>query len=203
MIFDWKSGTKARASLARAVRRRSRLVIASAAALVLGIAALVVGLEAHSAPQVPTIYGTLDTQTPRRGHRGPPAGVGWPCSSSTGPELEPAGRVQRLLPGHDERRARAYQAAGMKVTLGLGLQNPPSWVLALADGTYIDQTGATSTEAELRLLRGGPHRRRRLPRAVAPHAAVPLLRHPARPPAATARCSTPAAAPTGPSTTPP
>ena len=41
----------------------------------------------------------------------------------------------------------AYQAAGMKVTLGLGLQNAPSWVLALANGNYIDQTGAQSTEA--------------------------------------------------------
>ena len=41
----------------------------------------------------------------------------------------------------------AYKAAGMKVTLGLGLQNPPAWVLALADGTYVDQTGAHSTEA--------------------------------------------------------
>jgi len=41
----------------------------------------------------------------------------------------------------------AYQAAGMKVTLGLGLQNAPSWVLALSNGTYIDQTGAHSTEA--------------------------------------------------------
>ena len=41
----------------------------------------------------------------------------------------------------------AYQAAGMKVTLGLGLQNAPAWVLALANGSYVDQTGAHSTEA--------------------------------------------------------
>ena len=35
----------------------------------------------------------------------------------------------------------AYQAAGQKVTLGLGLQNPPSWVFNLPDSTYVDQNG--------------------------------------------------------------
>ena len=46
----------------------------------------------------------------------------------------------------------------MKVTLGLGLQDPPAWVLALADGTYVDQTGAHSHRGELRLQRRGPRR---------------------------------------------
>ena len=41
----------------------------------------------------------------------------------------------------------AYQAAGMKVTLGLGLQDPPAWALALANGTYVDQTGAPAPGA--------------------------------------------------------
>jgi len=41
----------------------------------------------------------------------------------------------------------SYQAAGEKVTLGLGLQNPPSWVFNLADSTYVDQNGDVSTEA--------------------------------------------------------
>ena len=41
----------------------------------------------------------------------------------------------------------AYQAAGMKVTLGLGLQDPPAWALALTNGTYIDQTGTAAAGA--------------------------------------------------------
>ena len=41
----------------------------------------------------------------------------------------------------------AYQAAGQKVTLGLGLQNPPAWVMALSNSTYVDQKGDVSTEA--------------------------------------------------------
>ena len=41
----------------------------------------------------------------------------------------------------------SYQAAGQKVTLGLGLENPPSWVFNLADSSYVDQNGDVSTEA--------------------------------------------------------
>lgn len=42
----------------------------------------------------------------------------------------------------------AYQAAGMNVTLGLGLQNPPAWVFSLPDSSYVDQNGSISGEAD-------------------------------------------------------
>src|SRR6266568_284611 len=42
---------------------------------------------------------------------------------------------------------RAYQTAGQRVTLGLGLQNPPSWVFSLPGSTYVDQNGGVSTQA--------------------------------------------------------
>jgi hypothetical protein len=35
----------------------------------------------------------------------------------------------------------------MRVTLGLGLQDTPSWVYALPDSTYVNQLGSASTEA--------------------------------------------------------
>ena len=60
--LDWKSATTVKASFARAVRRHTRFVIAIAAALVLGIVALVAGLQAHASPATPTLFGTLDTQ---------------------------------------------------------------------------------------------------------------------------------------------
>ena len=41
----------------------------------------------------------------------------------------------------------AYQAGGQRVTLALGLYDPPSWVFSLANSSYIDQTGAKATEA--------------------------------------------------------
>ena len=42
-----------------------------------------------------------------------------------------------------------YRAAGQRVTLGLGLEDPPSWVFSLASSTYTDQTGAVSPDADL------------------------------------------------------
>lgn len=42
----------------------------------------------------------------------------------------------------------AYQAAGMHVTLGLGLEDPPAWVFSLPDSTYVDQNGNVSNEAD-------------------------------------------------------
>ena len=46
-----------------------------------------------------------------------------------------------------ETGLRQLQEAGMKVTLGLGLQNPPSWIFELPDSTYVDQNGNASFEA--------------------------------------------------------
>ena len=148
MIFDWKSGATVRASLARAVRRRSRLVIASAAALVLGIAALVVGLQAHSSPSTPTMFGTLDTQPSTIAAEAGSSDVSMAMLEYNWASFEPSpGVFSASYLATMKSELAAYQAAGMKVTLGLGLQNAPSWVLALSDGQYIDQTGAKSTEA--------------------------------------------------------
>jgi hypothetical protein len=44
-------------------------------------------------------------------------------------------------------RLRAYRAAGMKVTLGLGMAATPSWVFALPDSCYADQHGNVPREA--------------------------------------------------------
>jgi hypothetical protein len=43
---------------------------------------------------------------------------------------------------------QAFRKAGMRVTLGLGLENTPSWVLALPDGRYVNQDGDSSAEAD-------------------------------------------------------
>jgi hypothetical protein len=148
VIFDWKSGTTVRASLAGAVRRRSRLVIAVAAAFALGIAALVVGLQAHSSPQVPTMFGTLDTQPATVAAEAGSSDVSMAMLEYNWASFEPSpGVFNASYLATMKSELAAYQAAGMKVTLGLGLQNAPSWVLALSDGHYIDQTGAKSTEA--------------------------------------------------------
>ena len=42
----------------------------------------------------------------------------------------------------------AYQAAGSTVTLGLGMEDTPSWVTKLADATYVDEHGDVSSETD-------------------------------------------------------
>jgi F5/8 type C domain len=148
VIFDWKSGTTERASLTRAVRRHTRFAIAIAAALVLGIVALVAGLQAHSAPSTPTLFGTLDTQPATIAAEAGSSDVSMAMLEYNWASFEPSpGVFSASYLATMKSELAAYQAAGMKVTLGLGLQNAPSWVLALSDGHYIDQTGAKSTEA--------------------------------------------------------
>jgi hypothetical protein len=43
---------------------------------------------------------------------------------------------------------QVFRAAGMRVTLGLGLQDPPSWVFNLPDSTFVNQDGSTSNEID-------------------------------------------------------
>jgi hypothetical protein len=43
---------------------------------------------------------------------------------------------------------QAFRAAGMRVTLGLGLDDTPSWVFSLPDSRYVNQDGDSSAEAD-------------------------------------------------------
>jgi hypothetical protein len=148
VIHDWKSATTIRASLSSAVRRHTRFVIAIAAALVLGTAALVAGLQAHATNATPTLFGTLDTQPATIAAEAGSSDVSMAMLEYNWASFEPSpGVFNASYLATMKSELAAYQAAGMKVTLGLGLQNAPSWVLALSDGHYIDQTGAKSTEA--------------------------------------------------------
>ena len=148
MILDWKSAASMRASFARAVRRHTKVAIAVAAAFVLGVGALVAGLQAHASPSTPTLFGTLDTQPATVAAEAGSSDVSMAMLEYNWASFEPSpGVFNASYLATMKSEMAAYQAAGMKVTLGLGLQNAPSWVLALANGSYVDQTGAHSTEA--------------------------------------------------------
>lgn len=43
----------------------------------------------------------------------------------------------------------ALRAAGMQVTLGLGVHFTPGWVINMANSRYVDQTGASASEANV------------------------------------------------------
>ena len=148
MILDWKFSRTVKAFLARSIRRRTRLVTAVVTALALGLLGLGLSLNAHAAT-VPTsvpLWGTLDTQTGSAATEGN-AGImamfeyNWASFEPTKGTLSPSYLATM------KSELASYQAAGQKVTLGLGLENPPSWVFNLPDSTFVDQNGDVSTEA--------------------------------------------------------
>jgi hypothetical protein len=101
-------------------------------------------------------YGTLDTQASTAGIESQ-AGVTMAMFELNWASFEPRpGIVSASYLATMRSYLRAYQAAGQRVTLGLGLQNPPSWVFALPGSSYVDQNGDVSTEADfVRLTSGG------------------------------------------------
>jgi hypothetical protein len=133
----------------RALRAAARTGRARAAA---GLAAAAIGVPLLLAPAAAhaatgPIWGTLDTQTSTAATEAA-AGVGMAMFEFNWAAYEPTqGKYSASYMTAMKAQLAAYQAAGMKVTLGLGLQDPPAWALALANGTYIDQTGTPAAGA--------------------------------------------------------
>jgi hypothetical protein len=89
-------------------------------------------------------YGTLDTQASTAGIESQ-AGVTTAMFELNRASFEPRpGAVSASYLAS----MRSYQTAGQRVTLRLGLQNPPAWVFSLPHSSYVDQNGDVSTEAD-------------------------------------------------------
>jgi hypothetical protein len=136
----------------------SRRVTAIAAAAVVAVAAavMIVGhgvafaasRPAGTAAATPTLtFGTLMTN-PDTAAAEAQAGVSNAMLELSWASSEPQpGVFNTSYLASVKNDMAAFQAAGMHVTLALGLYNPPSWVFSLPDGTYVDQDGNRSTEA--------------------------------------------------------
>ena len=140
---------------AAAVRRTRPLALAGAVvagAMALSLASAGMASASTSAPHSATaqslIFGTLDTQT-STAVKEDQAGVSMAMFELNWASFEPQqGVVSASYLATMKSFLQAYQAAGQRVTLGLGLQNPPSWVFSLPNSTYVDQNGKVSTEAD-------------------------------------------------------
>ncbi len=94
------------------------------------------------------MYGTLDTQASTAAIENQ-AGVTMAMFELNWASFEPRpGVVCASYLATMRSYLQAYQAAGQRVTLGLGLQNPPPWVFSLPGSSYVDQNGAVSTQAD-------------------------------------------------------
>jgi hypothetical protein len=120
------------------------------AAGLVAVGAVAVGLilaTAASARAPSLTYGTLDTW-PAHAVAESASGVGNAMFELNWSFFEPTpGNVSGSYVSIMQYNLRSFQAAGQHITLGLGLQNPPSWVYGLPDSTYVDQNGTRSAEA--------------------------------------------------------
>jgi hypothetical protein len=137
-------------ALHRRISSKARTLVASA--LTAGAAALSLAVGLGTAPAqaatTPVLYGTLVTLT---GHAAAEdkAGVTMAMMELNWAAFEPAsGTIDPNYVASVKTQLKAYQAAGMKVTLSLGLAATPGWVFNLANATYTDQNGNHSTEAD-------------------------------------------------------
>ncbi len=153
MILSRKFRRTARYSLKRAMRgptrRLTKMITAIVAALALGGLAAALSFNAHaSTPSTGPQWGTLDSQTSHAATEDK-AGVTMAMFEFNWASFEPTnGGFSASYLATMRSELAAYQAAGQHVTLGLGTQEAPSWVTSLASGTYKDQNGNVSTEAD-------------------------------------------------------
>ena len=153
MTFNRNFSRTAHQFLARTVhgptRRLTKVLVSVITALALGGLALVLSFNAHaSTPPAGPLWGTLDTQTATAAAEDK-AGVTNAMFEFNWASFEPGkGQFSASYLATMRSELAAYQAAGQRVTLGLGTQNAPSWVFSLANSTYIDQDGNVSTEAD-------------------------------------------------------
>jgi hypothetical protein len=94
------------------------------------------------------LFGTLDTQVSSIS-ADKQAGVSVAMFELDWASFEPEqGQFDASYIAGLESLLTSFRNAGMHVTLGLGLEDPPSWVFSLPDGNYVNESGATASEAD-------------------------------------------------------
>src|ERR1700678_2766215 len=122
-------------------RVRSCVAMVGIAALGVSLALGTANAEDTSAPPTGTIlFGTLDTQPGTVAAEAATSDVSVAMFEFDWASFEPSpGVFSASYLATMKSELAAYQAAGMRVTLGLGLQDPPSWVFSLPDASYVNQ----------------------------------------------------------------
>ena len=131
-----------------AFRRTIALVVSTLLALTLmsGISGLT---SAASAATISKFVATLGT-SPQKAAAESAAGVKVAMMELSWAKYEPQRGVFNVAYENEMKsRLASLKAAGMRVTLGLGLHFTPTWVKALPNATFKDQTGKSSSEANM------------------------------------------------------
>jgi len=128
--------------------------IAGRKSIVLALAAIVLAVPSSARSSTglqpsPVLFGTLDTQPASlSGDR--QAGLSVAMFELDWSSFEPQqGQFDSSYIAGMKSILTSFRSAGMLVTLGLGLEDPPAWVFSLPDANYIDESGDTANEADL------------------------------------------------------
>jgi hypothetical protein len=105
--------------------------------------------SAAAAPPPKTLFGTLDTQISSVGTESR-AGLSVGMFELDWASLEPKpGVFSNSWMSGFQHFLWKYREEKMRVTLGLGLNDPPQWVFSLPDSSYVNQFGQVSREADM------------------------------------------------------
>jgi hypothetical protein len=95
-----------------------------------------------------TLFGTLDTRT-KTAATERKDGISVAMFELNWASFEPSeGVFDAAYMATMRSYLKVFRAAGMRVTLGLGLEDTPSWVFALPDSRYVNEDGDSSGEAD-------------------------------------------------------
>jgi Beta-galactosidase len=128
--------------------------IAGRKSMVLALAAIVLAVPSGARSSTglqpsPVLFGTLDTQ-PASLSDDRQAGVSVAMFELDWSSFEPQqGQFDSSYIAGMKSILTSFRSAGMLVTLGLGLEDPPAWVFSLPDASYVNESGATANEADL------------------------------------------------------
>ncbi len=124
------------------------IVVVAAVALLTGF-----GARGSAAPERPA-FGVLGSScAPDRVAALRGAGATTAMTEMQWAQAEPApGVVDESYLASVRDRIDACAAGGLTVVLGLGMHNPPAWVLALPSASFRDQNGETSSDGEPNLV---------------------------------------------------
>ena len=140
--------TSGTAPVARRCGTRVGAVLVTTMAVIFGLLSLIVA-PAAAAATAPLAIGTLGTN-PDHAAQESAGGIKVAMMELNWANYETSRGVFNVTYENQMKtRLAKLKAAGMKVTLGLGLHFTPAWVLNQPNGRFVAQDGAVSTEANL------------------------------------------------------
>ena len=122
------------------------LAVAISFITVSGVSIGLIGKDSANTTGSSPLFGTLDTELGSI-NTDKQAGVSVAMFELDWASFEPQrGKFNKSYMSSMKYFLKDFRSAGMNVTLGLGLKDPPSWVFSLSNSSYVDQVGTIARQ---------------------------------------------------------